>query len=378
MALAKISRPVIGGILDAKFALTRLRDKVGRGIALTVLVRSVIDPESLFSTDTVIDVATGAVVTIAFASTADATFAGLALAIVPKLVVAAAENAQFQEHSRSDDFVVFASGALHTDGSIKGSGKVRIKNYGDTLYNVRVTAASGSGLSLFSDALSETIGELPPGKERELEWEIDWPDMGAFTELRVSYSTRPLASLAGGEEPYYGPSYNYDLPFTVPEVARTSQGTLRIVDFSSGVETGPEGTTKVQNMIVRVENEGPNPVKLFMYADHTEYGEKLIERRRKDPDGFTGPYHLGLEVKYRGIGGWESAGGYRWSPVERRPEDELTNDPPRAQIQPGEVREFIEIIPPVDSTDRSYRAFLLDPACGRIDERVLTRGSSVQ
>ena len=119
-------------------------------------------------------------------------------------------------------------------------------------------------------------------------------------------------------------------------------------------------------IVVRIHNRGDKPVRLRVFADHHEVDEKLIEGRRK-ASAFSEPYQLGLEQWDPFDKEWTEPIGYRWGMLEKIPEDEPGDE---AHCPPGGTRSFSEIIPG-SYGDVSFRAFILDPAGGRIDEKVL-------
>ncbi len=119
-------------------------------------------------------------------------------------------------------------------------------------------------------------------------------------------------------------------------------------------------------IVVRIRNQGDKPVRLRMFADHHEVDEKLIEGRRK-ASAFSEPYQLGLEQWDPFDKEWTEPISYRWGMFERMPEDEPGEE---AYFPPGGTRSFSESIPG-SRGDGSFRAFILDPAGGRIDEKVL-------
>jgi len=148
-----------------------------------------------------------------------------------------------------------------------------------------------------------------------------------------------------------------------------TEGPLRIVDFVRHVEKPAYGPER-HFLVLRVQNVGDSPVWVRTFAGdkHVNVDPKLVERRRADP-AFKGIYHLGLDRQLRPEKNWTLVPDHAWVASPKKPGDDFLAS--KARVEPGQTRTFIDAALPMQIRSYDFRAFLIDPAGGRVDQRDL-------
>ncbi len=143
---------------------------------------------------------------------------------------------------------------------------------------------------------------------------------------------------------------------------------LHIRRFTHHVDD-PDGPLPTHFLMLQVENTGGEAAWIRTFADskHVDVDPGLAARRRA-AGAALGPYHLGLEWKLGSEREWHLAPmGWTISPRERgdRPFEK------KALAKGGQTRTFIDAPTPSQMRSYAFRAFLIDPAGTRVDQRDL-------
>ncbi len=153
-----------------------------------------------------------------------------------------------------------------------------------------------------------------------------------------------------------------------------SDGALRFVAFRAN-EGGALPVSSGVVLEAEVENISSSPVYLRLMLRDQQWDQSLcpsiIRDRRRS--GVRGSCFIGLERRYPSETNWDLEGGVKWLCADRHPQDRRSlGSVAEAYIEPGKRRQFGYVVAPMTYRGKFFRAILLDPACGRIDEQEIS------
>lgn len=342
--------------------------KVVVNVGLTLLVRGVADLDGLVSLDTTRDIVGGAFVSAAFRD-ATGVFAGVLLSVVPDLYVHCVQCETLRHFSRSDDLEIQVL-AQEVRGPTRHSGRLRATNRGEPIYNVhlRLVASNPAGND-WAHVLSPAREVMKPDESQEFEWSADFnpPPVAPYKPpyFCVSYDIEPVGHLNLQMETPHRYTHHEVVPLNEAGPPRSD---VWIVDFLDSPGKSPSGEP-MRRLAARVRNDSSRNVYLAAHAGSLakDVDPALVERRRRQ--GASGPYRLGLERRAKEDEPWAHLALFGWMPAQDDPKDKvLTNT---FYLPAGRTREFFSETTERDFRSSSFRAFLLDDAGGRIDEKTL-------
>ena len=168
-----------------------VKTEVVRSVAGTLLVTGAAEAESdhFMSADTVVDVFSGAAVTLAFhaAGGPQKIVAELAITYIPPSIVEKIGAQVVVEGVESDDYEHEMVSSVKEGESGGGEGHVVVRNHGPSMRNARVQVTAPFHVSPIE--VSDVIAEIPTNAERRIPWKLSKPQVGTISvrRFRLAY-----------------------------------------------------------------------------------------------------------------------------------------------------------------------------------------------
>lgn len=170
--------------------------ELARSVTANLLVTGVAEPDHFLSSETAVEIFTGAAVTLVFHAAGGPQKIGAELAImyIPAAAVEAIGAQVVSEGVDSDDYEHEAVSSIQMGTSGAGEGYVVVRNFGPPMRNVRVLASARSQVTVEPAIInvSDVIAELPTNAQRRIPWQINRTQLGnrradAVLGLKLAY-----------------------------------------------------------------------------------------------------------------------------------------------------------------------------------------------